>query len=281
MSAIHLADALKHSLALAFAEGPARRYNATVLRRLAAAWLADRGQFSRKWLARTCPICGYFGIFVGAGKPPRWDARCPQCGSRERHRLTQLWIGANGGGKLDGKRILHFAPEKAVVRQMRDNPLYETADLRQAGVTHRVDISQVPLPGASYDMVIAHHVLEHVDDDRQAMSELFRLLKPGGLAVLSVPINASREQTYENPSATSPEQRFAHFSDVDHRRFYGLDFAERLVRAGFCVATFRVSPEDEVRYGLLRDEWLTIARKPVTQAAERHHVESGSIGPAA
>ena len=69
MSAIHLADALKHSLALAFAEGPARRYNATVLRRLAASWLADRGQFSRKWLARTCPICGYFGIFVGAGKP--------------------------------------------------------------------------------------------------------------------------------------------------------------------------------------------------------------------
>ena len=80
------------------------------------------------------------------------------------------------------------------------------------------------------------------------------------------------QQTYEDPLATSPEQRFAHFSDVDHRRFYGLDFAERLVRAGFCVATFRVSPEDEVRYGLLRDEWLTIARKPVTQAAERHHV---------
>jgi SAM-dependent methyltransferase len=125
------------------------------------------------------------------------------------------------------------------------------------------------------------HVLEHVDNDRQAMSELFRLLRPGGLAVLSVPINATRQQTYENPLASSPDQRFAHFSGEDHRRFYGLDFAERLVGAGFCVATFRVSPEDEVRYGLLRDEWLTIAGKPVTQAAEHDHVESGSIEPAA
>jgi SAM-dependent methyltransferase len=280
-SAIHLADALKHSLALAFAQGSARPYKATVLRRLATAWLGDRRQFSRKWLAHTCPICGYFGMFISAGKPPRWDARCPQCGSRERHRLTQLWLGEDGGNKLDGKRILHFAPEKVVVRQMRHNPLYETADLHQVDVTHRVDISQVPLPDASYDVVIAHHVLEHVDNDRQAMSEVFRLLKPGALAVLSVPINAARQQTYENPLATSPEQRFAHFGDEDHRRFYGLDFAERLVRAGFCVATFRVSPEDEVRYGLLRDEWLTIAEKPVSQAAERDRVEPGSIEPAA
>ena len=131
------------------------------------------------------------------------------------------------------------------------------------------------------DVVIAHHVLEHVDNDRQAMRELFRLLKPGGLAVLSVPINASRQLTHETPLATSPEQRFAHFSGEDHRRFYGLDFGERVVRAGFCVVTFRVSPEDEVRYGLLRDEWLTIAEKPVTRAAERDHVGSGSIEPTA
>ena len=136
------------------------------------------------------------------------------------------------------------------------------------------------MPDASYDLVIAHHVLEHVDNDWQAISELFRLLRPGGLAVLSVPINATRQQTYENLLATSPEQRFAHFSGEDHRRFYGLDFAERLVTTGLCVATFRVSPEDEVRYGLLRDEWLS-AGKPVTQEAERHYVESGSIEPAA
>ncbi len=236
--------------------------NAAVLRRLLGAWFADRRQFSRKWLARTCPICGYHGMFISVGHPARWDARCPQCGSRERHRLMQLWIAEDGGNRLAGKRILHFAPEKTVIRQMQDNPLYETADLHQPGVTHRVDITHVPLPDASYDVVIAHHVLEHIPDDRQAMRELFRLLKAGGVAVVSVPINATRRQTYENPGVTAPEERHAHFSADDHQRYYGLDFADRLAEVGFLPATFRVSPEDEVRYGLLRDEWITIARKP-------------------
>jgi SAM-dependent methyltransferase len=139
-------------------------------------------------------------MLISVGHPPRWDARCPQCGSGERHRLTHLWFTEGGSNKLAGKRVLHFAPEKAVVREMRDNPLYETADLHQTGVTHRIDI---------YDVVIAHHVLGHIDDDRQAMRELFRILKPGGIAVLSVPINATRPHTYENEVIRSPEQRFA------------------------------------------------------------------------
>lgn len=236
--------------------------NTLVLRRLAGAWLADRHQFARKWLARTCPICGYHGMFISVGHPPRWDARCPQCGSRERHRLMHLWVTEGGGDRLAGRRILHFAPEKTVLRQMRDNPLYESADLHQPGVTHRVDITRVPLPDASYDVVIAHHVLEHIPDDRQAMHELFRLLKPGGVAVLSVPLNATRQDTYENAAVTAPEQRHAHFSAEDHKRYYGLDFSDRLTDVGFRPLIFRMSPEDEVRYGLQRDEWITVAEKP-------------------
>ena len=236
--------------------------NAAVRRRLIGAWLADRRQFARRWLARTCPICGYHGMFIGVGHPPRWDARCPQCGSRERHRLMHLWVTEGGGDRLAGKRILHFAPEKAVARRMLDNPLYETADLHQPGMTHRVDITRVPLTDAGYDVVIAHHVLEHIPDDRQAMRELFRLLRPGGVAVLSVPINASRQETYENATVTAPGERHAHFSAEDHRRYYGLDFCDRLEEAGFRTSVFRVSPEEEVRFGLQRDEWLTIAEKP-------------------
>jgi len=109
---------------------------------------------------------------------------------------------------------------------------------------------------------MANHVLEHIDDDRQAMRELFRLLKPNGVALLTVPINTTRQQTYENPAVTTPAERWAHFSAHDHKRYYGLDFADRLADAGFMVNTFRVSPQDEVRYSLLRNEWLTIARKP-------------------
>ena len=233
----------------------------TRARRLAAAWLVDRRQFRGGRLPRTCPVCGYHGRFISVGHPGRWDARCLNCGSRERHRLLHLWITEGGGDKLAGKRILHFAPEKAFLHRMRGNPLYETADLMQTGVTHKVDITDTTLPGATYDVVMANHVLEHIPDDRAAMRELFRMLKPGGLALLSVPINATRP-THENPAITSHAARWAHFSAHDHLRYYGLDFADRLVEAGFTVETFRVSPEDEVTYGLLRDEWIYIARKP-------------------
>jgi SAM-dependent methyltransferase len=129
-------------------------------------------------------------------------------------------------------------------------------------VTHKVDITRVPLPDASYDVVMANHVLEHIPDDAAAMRELFRLLKPGGLALLTVPLNPSRRQTYENPAVITPAARWAHFSAHDHVRMYGLDFADRLAAAGFAVDTFRLSPQDEVRHGLLRTEWLYIARKP-------------------
>ena len=234
----------------------------TRARRLAAAWWQDRRQFQNGKLARTCPICGYHGVFVSVGHPARWDARCLDCGSRERHRLLHLWITEGGGDKLAGKRILHFAPEKAFMRRMRGNALYETADLLQAGVTHQVDITDTKLPSASYDVVMANHVLEHIPDDRAAMRELFRLLKPGGIALLTVPINATRHDTYENASVTGAANLWAHFSAHDHVRYYGLDFADRLAEAGFQVETFRVSPEDEVKYGLLRDEWITIAHKP-------------------
>jgi len=234
----------------------------TQRRRLAAAWLADRRQFAGHRLPRTCPICGYNGVFISVGHPPRWDARCLNCGSRERHRLLHLWIVDGGGNKLAGKRILHFAPEKVTMRQMRGNPLYETADLYQPGVTHRVDITHVPLPDASYDVVMANHVLEHIDDDRQAMREMFRLLKPGGMALLTVPINPTRQETYEYSAAVSPAQRHAHFSAADHVRYYGLDFADRLRSAGFAVETFRVTPQEEGHYGLLRDEWLYVATRP-------------------
>jgi SAM-dependent methyltransferase len=234
----------------------------TRARRLAAAWLRDRRQFRGGRLPRTCPICGYRGTFISVGHPGRWDARCLNCGSRERHRLLHLWITEGGGDKLAGKRILHFAPEKAFMRRMRGNPLYQTADLLQAGVTHQVDIAATKLPAAAYDVVLANHVLEHIPDDRAAMRELFRLLKPGGLALLTVPINATRPTTYENPAIASPAGRWAHFSAHDHLRYYGLDFADRLAEAGFQVETFRVTPEDEVKYGLLRDEWIYVARKP-------------------
>jgi SAM-dependent methyltransferase len=245
----------------------------TKRRRLAVAWLRDHRQFAEPRLPRTCPICGYTGVFLSVGHPPRWDARCLNCGSRERHRLLWLWVTEGGGNKLAGKRILHFAPEKIVLCMLRGNEGYETADLHQPGVTHKADITRVALPDASYDVVIANHVLEHIPDDRQAMREVFRLLRPGGVALLTVPLNASRQETYENPAITAPAERHAHFSAEDHVRYYGLDFADRVAEAGFTATTFRVTPEQEVHYGLLRDEWLYVATKPSRRSGDAGGVE--------
>ena len=236
--------------------------NWPVTRRLITAWLHDRAQFSVAKLPRTCPICGHVGIMISVGHPPRWDARSAQCGSRERHRLLWLWETQGGGNRLEGKRILHFAPEKALRRIFARYPGYETADLMQKGVTHQVDIMRLPMADDSFDIVIANHVLEHIDDDRQAMRELCRVLKPGGTALLTVPINPTRPQTYENPAITDPAQRRAHFTAHDHKRFYGLDFADRLHEAGFVVDTFRLTQPEEVTYSLLPMEWLYVARKP-------------------
>ena len=242
--------------------GKARASDLTVARRKLAAWLRDRSQFSAGRLPRVCPICGYRGVFLDVGHPPRWDARCPSCGSRERYRLLWLWATQDGGNRLDGKRILHFAPEKALRRVLSRNPGYQTADLLQTGVTYQVDITKLPMTDGAYDVVLANHVLEHIPDDRLAMQELCRILAPGGIAVLTVPVNPTREATYENPEVTSPVARNAHFNAPDHKRFYGLDFADRLTGVGFQVETFRMTQPKEVEYGLLPMEWLYIATRP-------------------
>ena len=133
----------------------------TARRRLIGAWLRDRGQFARKILPRTCPVCGHHGMFISVGKPARWDARCLNCGCRERHRLTWLWMTEGGGNKLDGKRILHFAPEKVWMNQMRGNPLYETAGLQHvADVTLDHEARQfvdLPRRRVERDFVVNRH----------------------------------------------------------------------------------------------------------------------------
>lgn len=123
-----------------------RRFSFTIARRMAGAWLRDRNQFSQGRLPRLCPICGHHGVMISVGHPPRWDARCARCGSRERHRLLWLWVTGGGVNRLDGKRILHFAPEKSLRRTLGSNPGYETVDLIQRGVTHQADIRRLPMP---------------------------------------------------------------------------------------------------------------------------------------
>ncbi|MEX0936377.1 MAG: methyltransferase domain-containing protein [Pirellulales bacterium] len=138
---------------------------------------------------------------------------------------------------LDGrpKSMLHVAPEKCFEPKLRRalGSGYVTADLTK-NTDVQMDICSIPFPDEHFDVVYCSHVLEHVPDDRRAMHELCRVLKPTGWAVLLVPV--TRERTIEDPSITDPAERERLFGQHDHVRRYGPDYADRLREAGFHVA---------------------------------------------
>jgi SAM-dependent methyltransferase len=190
-----------------------------------------------------CPICHrYAADFKTFGLVPRRDAQCPHCGAVERHRLVWLFF-QRKTDLLDGrpKRLLHFAPEAAIAKHFRtiDNLDAVTADLFDPNASISVDITHMPsVPDASFDFLYCSHVLEHVADDRKAIKECARVLKPEGRAVFMVPITA--KVTYENPSITDPRERERLFGQHDHVRRYGPDFLDRLKSGGFDVRVFSV-----------------------------------------
>ncbi len=127
-------------------------------------------------------------------------------------------------------------------------------------------IKEMMFESNSFDAIICIHVLEHVDDDKSAIGELYRVLKPGGWALISVPIDFRRD-TYEDPSIVSPEDRQKHFGEPQHVRFYGRDFGDRLRAAGFEVRLDRgadVPAETKKQYGLMDDENVFYCTKTST-----------------
>lgn len=110
---------------------------------------------------------------------------------------------------------------------------YVTADLESPLADLHFDVQRIPLDDASFDAVICNHLLEHVADDRQALRELHRVLRPGGWGILLSPVERDRERTYEDDTITDPDERTRIFGQYDHRRIYGADYADRLREAGF------------------------------------------------
>ena len=110
-----------------------------------------------------------------------------------------------------------------------------------------------PLCSKTFDWVICNHVLEHIEDDQQAMGEIYRVLKPGGSAVLQVPISPALEKTFEDKTIQSPEQREQHFGQRDHVRIYGLDYVQRLEEAGFKVNRQKIKSENNWGLNPLED----------------------------
>lgn len=217
------------------------------------AWRAENAKrsllHSLRGDAVTCNVCGWVGA---AFTDDCWHPGtiCPNCRSQVRHRMLTACLdghartpGLTQQDLLDERIILHFAPE----RQLRERiakaaARYESADFERGDCDHRLDISRMPeMAGASYDLLIACDVLEHVPDDIAAFQEIRRVLRPGGTAILTVPQSDPPSVTDEDPSVTSEANRESRFGQKDHVRMYGDDFSARIASAGFNVITIDAS----------------------------------------
>jgi SAM-dependent methyltransferase len=206
----------------------------------------------------------------------REHARCPRCGSLERHRMMCLYLSRARGLLSDSTQLLHFAPEPAVegfLRRCVPSLGYTSADAQPGRAMTTMDITAMASGEARFDLVLCSHVLEHVPDDRRAMKEIFRVLRPRGLAILQQPVDQGRAVTYEDWTITAPDERRRAFGQDDHVRVYGLDFPTRLEESGFTVDVVRSTehlPAREVeRYRVraplddrLNGSDLYLARKP-------------------
>jgi len=221
-----------------------------------------------------CPVCGQTVPFKT--RKGRRHAECSSCGAYERHRLMLYYISHHEGLLEPGTAVLHFAPNSGIEAYLRSREglRYQTADL-YAPADLKLDITDIAQPDASWDLILCYHVLEHVPDDRKAMAELFRILKPGGKAILQVPLEIGHDVTDEDPSVTDPEERLRRFGQEDHVRLYGAtDFQARLRDAGFQVEAVdyiaELGPEIVERHRLSRepgdevtpDERIFVVTKP-------------------
>jgi len=202
---------------------------------------------------RWCPVCERPSRrFAPFGNPRRAQAMCPHCGALERHRLLALFFEKKTNLYTQPDlRMLHVAPERCFESHLRARvgAGYLTADLEDPHADVRMDITHIEYPDATFDVIYCSHVLEHVSDDRAALRELHRVLKPDGWALIMVPITADR--TFEDPSVTDPKERERRFGQDNHVRRYGRDFVGRLQETGFNVRVFGVS---DVARGAVADE---------------------------
>ena len=162
--------------------------------------------------------------------------------------------------------LLHPAPEPVLKKRFRalDHLDYLSIDIESPLADEKMDLTRLALDDQSFDCCYCSHVLEHIQDDRAAMSEIYRVLRPGGWGLLVVPIN--QKKTYEDPAIVDPADRLEHFGQADHVRRYGRDFADRLRSVGFLVdeVPYAATLDDGAvaRYGLRARELLHFCRKP-------------------
>lgn len=238
------------------------------VRRLNWAQKYMRGYLAAPAGPRYCPIAQrgfrHFATNKGGGEIT------PTNGAKGRHRLIWLYLERETTILAGDVSLLHVAPERCLFERFVAIPglHYVPGDKmgrgygRQAGVRD-LDLLAIDFPAATFDYILCNHVLEHIEADTVAMGEMFRVLKPGGTAIVTVPMRQG--PTLEDASAKTPAQRRRLFGQWDHVRFYGEDIAERLEGRGFEVRlepyAERFSEAERARFGLDRSV-IVVARKP-------------------
>jgi SAM-dependent methyltransferase len=216
-----------------------------------------------------CPVCAHqYREFLPYGRSGRDNALCPHCLSLERHRLMYLYLQRKTNFFSDTLRVLHVAPEYCFIDRFESmkNLDYITADIESPLAKVKMDIHSIPFEANTFDVAICNHVMEHVDDYIKAMSELHRVLRPGGWAIIQSPQDLSRATTYEDATITDPREREKHFWQNDHLRLFGRDYGRELEKGGFRVREDRfvmdeLSPAEVKRYALPAGEVIYFCQK--------------------
>ena len=221
-----------------------------------------------------CPICNSefsaFAPYLG-----RKNARCLRCESLERHRLLWKYLNEKTDIFLGDKKIklLHFAPERMFYEIFSKyvNIEYYPCDLFPENyayndiIVSKADITNIPFEDNYFDVILCNHILEHIPDDRKAMSELFRVMKIGAWGIFQVPVDYNRENTFEDFTITTPLGREKAFGLKDHVRCYGRDYKEKLAEVGFNVSeddyVKNIPAKEIIKYGFSPSEFIYFTRK--------------------
>lgn len=217
------------------------------------------------------PIDGKtFSKFLPYGyEKQRLNVLSPSTLSLERHRLLWLYLQHKTDFFTKQQKVLHFAPEQAFYKRFRNlkHLDYTTTDLNSPIADVKADICDLPFEDNSFDTIICNHVLEHIEDDTKAMMELYRILKPKGMAILQIPQDLDRKTTFEDNNIVDPKERAKIFGQYDHLRVYGLDFFDKLRSIGFEVKeedfTAEMKDSEIDYYRLQKGEIIPVCFKPV------------------
>ncbi len=219
--------------------------------------------------ARYCVLCdSHVRAFLDAGwVVQRLDGKCPVCNSLERHRFG--WYYLQREGLLRGpamQTMLHIAPEVPLRRRLTRLPnfRYITGDAMRQRIDVKLDLTLLPFDDDIVDLLYCSHVLEHIPDDIAAMTEIRRVLRDGGSAILMFPVRFDTDATDEDPTIDDPEERLRRFGQDNHVRWYGRDVIDRLRDVGFDVQLVRTetyfSARQVEKFGL-KGEFLYHCRK--------------------